>query len=49
MDLTISVSDHTTVSRQAGALPLIQPASVPPGPLHVSIDSTGLQVYRAGQ
>jgi len=30
-------------------LPVIQPASVPPGPLHVLIDSTGLQVYGAGQ
>ena len=31
------------------ALPVIQPAQVPPGPLHVLIDSTGLQVYGAGQ
>jgi len=30
-------------------LPVIQPASVPPGPLHVLIDSTGLQIYGAGQ
>ncbi len=49
MDLTISVPDHTTVSRRAVMLPVIQPASVPPGPLHVLIDSTGLQVYGAGQ
>ena len=28
---------------------MIQPATVPPGPLHVLIDSTGLQVYGAGQ
>jgi len=49
MDLTISVPDHTTVSRRAVTLPVIQPASVPPGPLHVLIDSTGLQVYGAGQ
>ena len=31
------------------ALRVIQPAQVPPGPLHVLIDSTGLQVYGAGQ
>ncbi len=49
MDLTISAPDHTTVSRRAETLPVIQPASVPPGPLHVLIDSTGLQVYGAGQ
>ncbi len=42
MDLTISVPDHTTVSRRAVTLPVVQPASEPPGPLHVLIDSTGL-------
>jgi transposase len=30
-------------------LPVIQRAHVPPGPLHVLIDSTGLQIYGAGQ
>jgi transposase len=49
MDLTIAAPDHTTVSRRAVTLPVIQPASVPSGPLHVLIDSTGLQVYGAGQ
>ena len=49
MDLTISAPDHTTVSRRAVTLPVIQLASVPIGPLHVLIDSTGLQVYGAGQ
>jgi transposase len=49
MDLTISAPDHTTVSRRAVALPVIQAALVPSGPLHVLIDSTGLQVYGAGQ
>ncbi len=50
MGLTISAPDHTTVSRRAVRLPMIQPASsVPLGPLHVLIDSTGLQVYGAGQ
>jgi len=29
MDLTISAPDHTTVSRRAVTLPLIQPASMP--------------------
>src|SRR5487761_2662548 len=49
MELTISAPDHTTVSRRAVALPVVQPALVPHGPLHVLIDSTGLQVYGAGQ
>ncbi len=49
MGLTISAPDHTTVSRRAATLPVIQAPSVPHGPLHVLIDSTGLQVYGAGQ
>ncbi len=49
MGLTLSAPDRTTVSRRAVALPVIQPAHVPLGPLHVLIDSTGLQVYGAGQ
>src|SRR3954469_16548953 len=49
MGLTISAPDHTTVSRRAVTLPVIQPAQVPSGPLHVLIDSTGLQVYGAGR
>jgi hypothetical protein len=49
MGLTISALDHTTVSRRAVTLPVIQATSIPVGPLHVLIDSTGLQVYGAGQ
>jgi transposase len=49
MDLTISAPDHTTISRRAVTLPVIQAASVPHGPLHLLIDSSGLQVYGAGQ
>jgi hypothetical protein len=49
MGLTISAPDHTTVSRRAVTLSVIQAASVPHGPLYVLIDSTGLQVYGAGQ
>ncbi len=47
MGLTISAPDHTTVSRRSVSLPVIRPMSVPSGPLHVLIDSTGLQVYGA--
>ena len=49
MGLTLSAPDHSTVSRRAVTLPVIQSAQVPSGPLHVLIDSTGLQVYGAGQ
>src|SRR3954470_20599792 len=49
MGLTISAPDHTTVSRRAVTLPIIQAALVPSGPLHVLIDSTGLQVFGTGQ
>jgi hypothetical protein len=49
MDLTISAPDHSTISRRAVTLPVIQPDAVPHGPLHLLIDSTGLQVYGAGQ
>src|ERR1700724_1100100 len=35
MGLTISAPDHSTVSRRAETLPVIQPASVAPGPVHV--------------
>ena len=45
MDLRISVPDHTTISRRAVTLPVIQAGSVPHGPLHLLIDRTGLQVY----
>ena len=49
MDPRISVPDHTTISRRAATLPVIQADSVPHGPLHLWIDSTGLHVYGAGQ
>jgi Transposase DDE domain len=49
MGVTLSAPDHSTVSRRAVTLPVIQRAQVPHGPLHVLIDSTGLQVYGAGQ
>jgi len=49
MDLSISAPDHSTISRRAVTLPAILSDSVPHGPLHLLIDSTGLQVYGAGQ
>ena len=49
MGLTLSAPNHSTVSRRAVTLPVIRPAQVPSGPLHVLIDSIGLQIYGAGQ
>nr|ALU64620.1 Aldehyde dehydrogenase B [Rhizobium leguminosarum bv. viciae] len=53
MGLALAVPDHTTLSRRAGAWRSAgkRPGNqVPPaGPLHVLVDSTGLQVYGAGQ
>lgn len=49
MNLMIAAPDHTTISRRASILPVVRPAPVPHGPLHLLIDSTGLQVYGAGQ
>jgi len=49
MGLTISVPDHTTVSRRAVGLPVTKSKSAPKSPLQVLIDSTGLQVFGAGQ
>jgi transposase len=49
MNLTISAPDHTTLSRRAVGLTGMRSALAPKGPLHVLIDSTGLEVFGAGQ
>ena len=49
MNLTVSAPDHTTVSRRSVGLPIMKSAPAPNGPLHVLIDSTGLEVFGAGQ
>jgi transposase len=48
MGLNLSAPDHTTVSRRAVTLPAL-PREVPAGPVEILIDSTGLQVFGAGQ
>ena len=45
----LAVSDHTTVSRRAIKLASITRQTLPEGPLHVLIDSTGLKIYGAGE
>jgi hypothetical protein len=53
MGLALAVPDHTTLSRRARTWqpPRKRPGRhLPPGePLHILVDSTGLQVYGAGQ
>ncbi|WP_455289646.1 IS5 family transposase [Cupriavidus necator] len=49
MGLPITAPDHTTVSRRALTLSVLPSTPLPPGLLRVLIDSTGLQVYGAGQ
>ncbi|MCY0858737.1 IS5 family transposase [Cupriavidus sp. D39] len=49
MGLTVPVPDHTTMSRRAKKRPAVSRPRLPDGPLNVLIDSTGLQVFGAGQ
>jgi hypothetical protein len=49
INLTITAPDHTTVSRRAVGLTVTKSPSAPKEPLPVLIDSTGLQVFGAGQ
>ena len=45
----LGVPDHGTVSRRAAKLTSIVRDSLPSGPLHVPIDSTGLKGFGAGE
>jgi hypothetical protein len=49
MGLTLPIPDHTTLSRRAKQRPAVSREPLPDGPLDVLVDSTGLQVYGAGQ
>jgi hypothetical protein len=49
MNLKVSTPDHTTVSRRSIGLPIMKSAAAPNGPLHVLVDSTGLEIFSAGQ
>ncbi|EJU6033178.1 transposase [Salmonella enterica] len=47
-NVSLTVPDHTTVSRRAVGLPPL-PRIPAEGAAHILIDSTGLKVYGAGQ
>lgn len=49
MKLKIAAPDHTTVGRRSVGLTVTNSPSAAKGPQHVFIDSTGLQVFGAGQ
>lgn len=49
LGVTISVPDHTTLSRRATTMPSVSPGRLPDGSLHLLIDSTGSKVYGAGE
>lgn len=49
LSVTISVPDHTTLSRRAMTLPSVSPGRLPDGPMHLLIDSTGLKMYGTGE
>jgi hypothetical protein len=51
LGLQLPVPDHTTLSRRAQRWqrPAGRLRSMPDGPIHVLIDSTGLKIYGAGQ
>lgn len=48
-EVAISAPDPTTLSRRETALPSIAIAKLSDGLLNLVIDSTGLNIYRAGQ
>ena len=50
MGVSLSIPDHSTLSRRAGRLAAISKGCcLPDGPVHLLIDSTGLKVYGAGE
>lgn len=49
MNLGIGIPDHTTLSRRSAAASLVAGLAKVTGPVHVVIDSTGLEVYGAGE
>ena len=49
LGLDLSVPDHTTVSRRSSGIAGPQPHTVPRGPVHLIIDSTGLKLFGQGE
>jgi Transposase DDE domain len=49
LGLDLGVPDHTTLSRRSGGLAGQRPRVVSHGPLHLVVDSTGLQLFGRGE
>jgi hypothetical protein len=49
LGLTLSIPDHTLLSRRAKTLPVEIPRRARTGPIHLVVDSTGLKVYGEGE
>lgn len=49
LSLDLAVPDYSTVSRRSESLEVALPLTLPPGPIHIAIDSSGLKVYGEGE
>ena len=49
LEIDLPAPDHTTLSRRAGGLKVLQKARASSGPLHLIVDSTGLKLRGAGE
>ena len=49
LEIDLPIPDHTTLSRRAGGLKVLQKPRATSDPLHLIIDSTGLKVRGAGE
>jgi hypothetical protein len=49
LGVALPVADFSTLSRRRATLAVRLPVRVPPGPLHVVVDSTGLKVFGEGE
>ena len=49
LEIDLQVPDHTTLSRRAGGLKVLQKPRSSSDPLHLIIDSTGLKLRGAGE
>ena len=49
MGLSLSIPDHTTLSRRSNALKLFKITRTPGEPVHILVDSTGLKISGSGE
>lgn len=49
MGVTLPVPDYSTLSRRRATLSVVLPATLPSGPLHLLVDSSGFKVFGEGE